>query len=335
VQHPRIAPGRKRPTAPGQVSKTRGNYTSVTFCRSILISLTSVERKRKRRSSALGPAAHGLLLLEENMKRLSLALFASLLICLPAAPQSAQPAQAPPASDPQAVALVVRAFGVLTGGTAISDITLSGSATRTAGSDSDSGPVTAKALVTGESRMDLTLASGARTEVRATASDGAPAGAWSGPDATPHAMADHNLWTPSTWFFPAFTLQTAASNPGYVVSYLGQEMRGNTSVQHLAISQRVSGTPNTVAFIGQVSRTEVYLDSATMLPVAVTFYVHPDQKSSVDIPVELLFSDYRAVNGAQVAFHVQKYLQNSPVLDLQFQNATFNSGLTSAAFSLR
>jgi hypothetical protein len=245
------------------------------------------------------------------------------------------PQQTAPASDPRAVALLRSSVAALTGGTAISDVTLAGTATSTAGPDNDSGQVTAKALATGGSRMDLTLTSGPHSELRATGSNGTPAGTWSGADAVPHTMASFNVWTPSSWFFPLFTLQAAASAPGFLVTYIGQEERNGVAVQHLTLSQQVSGTTNAVAFIQKISQTEIYLDASTQLPVAVAFYVHPDLNSSVYIPVELLFSDYRAVNGAQVSFHVQRHIQDGLALDLHFQTAIFNSGLTSAAFSLQ
>lgn len=65
--------------------------------------------------------------------------------------------QNPPASDPQALAYASQSIAVVTGGTAINDITLTGNATW---NQADSGSATLKALGTGESRMDLALSSG-------------------------------------------------------------------------------------------------------------------------------------------------------------------------------
>ena len=64
------------------------------------------------------------------------------------------------------------------------------------------------------------------------------------------------------------------------------------------------------------------------------FNTHPDNDMGLDIPVRIAFSDYRTVNGFQVPFRVQKFLNNTLTLDLQFQSATLNSGLTSAAFTV-
>jgi len=247
---------------------------------------------------------------------------------------AAAPQQSIVQSDSQALLLAQRALNLLSGGTAISDVTLAGTATRIAGSDNESGTVVLKALASGQSRMDLSLPSGTRSELRAVASDGSPAGEWSGPDGTPLPITNHNLWAPSAWFFPALTLQAAAS-AGYVVSYIGQEASNGAAVQHLSLFQQADGTPNAVASIRRLSQVDVYLDAATLLPAALTFNLHPDQNSGLDIPVELRFSDYRAVNGAQVPFRVRKFIQNSLVLDLQIQTVSLNSGLSAAAFSLQ
>jgi len=264
----------------------------------------------------------------------------SLVVCLGisalAAPPPARPAQtSQPAQDPQATALLLQAVAALTGGATLSDVTLTGTATRFAGIENDSGPATLKALATGQSRMTLNLSSGPLSETRANASDGTPAGIWSGADGVVHAVLDHNLWTTSTWFFPAFTLSPAASTGDFVASYVGQELRNGAAVQHITIFQQISGTKSAVASVQRLSQTEVYLAANTLLPAVITYNAHPDQSSAVDIPVEIRFSNFQSVNRAQVPFHVQKWVQNSLVLDIQIQSAVFNSGLTTAAFPLQ
>jgi len=48
--------------------------------------------------------------------------------------------------------------------------------------------------------------------------------------------------------------------------------------------------------------------------------------------VEIVFSNYHQVNGVQVPFHVQKYLNNSLSLDLQIQLVVLNSGISATTF---
>src|SRR5258707_682765 len=90
-------------------------------------------------------------------------------------------AKKPASSSPQALALLQKSLAALTGGQSITDVTLSGTARRIAGSDDESGSATLKALASGAGRMDLSLSSGQRSEVE-NFSATPPAGSWSGPD---------------------------------------------------------------------------------------------------------------------------------------------------------
>ena len=83
----------------------------------------------------------------------------------------------------------------------------------------------------------------------------------------------------------------------------------------------------------RLSQMDIFLDSSTLLPVALAFNQHPDKDAGLDIPAEIRFLDYRAVNGVQVPFHIQGYLNNSLILDIQLQAATLNSGLTASAIT--
>jgi hypothetical protein len=149
-------------------------------------------------------------------------------------------------------------------------------------------------------------------------------------------MSQHNQMTSPTWFEPAIALRAFASSQNQTVSYVGRETRNGLSVDHLRVFQQFPDVPNDIApLLQHLSQTEIFLDSSTFLPVALAFDQHPDKDAGLDIPVEVRFSDYRAVNGVQVPFHVQRYLNNSLILDIQLQTATLNSGLTASAFAIQ
>lgn len=245
------------------------------------------------------------------------------------AQQSATPN---PQSSPQAVTLLQQSLAALTGGKSIADITLAGTARRIAGSDDESGTATLRALAGTGARLDLSLSSGPRTELR-NVSGPEPAGSWSGPDAVSHAISGHNLFTDPGWF-PAFAISSALSAPNAVSTYIGPETRDGQSVIHITASQQFPTLSGHSASLTQhLTQTEIFLDPTTNLPVALAFNTHPDNDAGLDIPVETRFSDYRSINGTQIPFHVQKFLNNTLLLDLQFQSATLNSGLSAAAFN--
>jgi hypothetical protein len=237
------------------------------------------------------------------------------------------------ATSAQGAVLLQQAFGVLAGSVSLADVTLTGTARRIAGSDDETGTAVLKALATGEARMDFSFPSGQRSEACANSANG-PAGTWTGPDGKAHPLSQHNLMTDSSWFFPALTLGKLISSQGSTVSFVGQETRDGASVVHLTASQQFPA-PDVPAEIAtemqHLSQMDIFLDSSTQLPVALAFNQHPDDDMGLDIPAEVRFSDYRAVNGVQVPFHIQRYLNNSLILDIQLQAATLNSGLTASA----
>jgi hypothetical protein len=251
----------------------------------------------------------------------------SVSILLPSAAQQTAPSQ-------QAAQLLRSALGVLSPSMAPRDIALSGTAHYIAGSDDETGTVVIKALFGSGSRIDLSLSSGVRSEINNSAS-GIPVGKWSGPDGVSHNISIQNLLTEPAWFFPTFLVVRGLSPSGYTVTYVGHESLNDQAVEHLSISQSFpllsSGAPNLV----HLTQTNLFLDSGTMLPAAMTFNIHPDNNALVDIPIEVRFSDYRPVNGLQIPFHVQRFLNNGLVLDLQFQDAAINSGVSATEFEIQ
>ncbi len=241
-------------------------------------------------------------------------------------------AQLPP-GDPQAQTLAGRAVRALTNGLSVNDVTLTGTARRIAGSDEETGTVVLRGMAAGHSRMDIKFPSGPRSEVRAKSANGS-VGSWSGPDGVSNAISHHNLMTDPTWFFPAFVLARALSGSGYVAIYVGRETRNSVAVEHLTVVQQSGASPEISTMLQHLSRMDIFLDSATFLPVVIAFNTHPDKDAGRDIPVEVRFSDYRTVGGARVPFRVQKYLNNSLVLEFQFGTAALNTGLSASAFNV-
>jgi hypothetical protein len=109
-------------------------------------------------------------------------------------------AQSAPPSDPQAVTMAAQSVATLTGGSALSDATLSGAAIWSVGSDQQTGTATLMAKGFAESRVDLNLTGGISSEIRNT-NKNLNDGNWIGVDGAVHAIALHNCFTDASWFF--------------------------------------------------------------------------------------------------------------------------------------
>lgn len=262
------------------------------------------------------------------------ALLAAVFVLLASNPSGAQQTLD---NSTESVRSIEKARAALAHGETVLDVTLAGRARRIAGAEDETGVAKLTALSSGETRMDLTFSSGQHSEVRNNSAKG-PNAKWIGPDGTQHSVAYHNLLVDSSWFFPGLLLQKMNSTPNAVLAHQGTESRYERTVEHIVASRQFSALhlPTNVAQLLQhASEMHIYIDSVTSLPSALTFFTHPDNNILQDIPVEIRFSDYREVNGHQIPFHVQKFLNQSLVLDLQFDGVTLNTGLSAAHFQFQ
>ena len=241
---------------------------------------------------------------------------------------SAFPQTAAPVRDPNAVALAARSLQAMAGITALKDITIQAKATYIAGSDQEIGPATLIASGNQQSLVTLSLTNGPRQEVR-----NGFAGAWSGVDQIPQLMAPHNCWSDANWFFPSLTLQALQADPTLGVLYQGPASWSGHAVLHLQFFHTIPGLSSSLLAQAQtVSAMDLLVDPQSLLPLSLSFNLHPDDDLNIGIPVQVLFSDYRLQGGVLVAFHIQKYVQGTLTLDLQVSSATVNSGVPQSEF---
>jgi hypothetical protein len=241
-----------------------------------------------------------------------------------------------PQSDPQAVALASQAMMTLTSGVGVSDVALTGNVTWIAGSDTETGSAILQAKGTGRSRVDLSLSGGTRTEIRNDLASNFPEGASIQNGGAQQAWAMHNCWINASWFYPALSFLNATSDPTLVFTYVGQESHGGVNVQHLRAYRNLTAQrPSFIALTQKVSTAEFYLDSASLLPLALVFNAHPDDDADTNISVEIDFSNYRMVNGVQIPFHIQKLVSGGLTLDVAITSATVNSGLSDDLFAIQ
>jgi hypothetical protein len=239
-----------------------------------------------------------------------------------------------PVSDPQAIALAQQSMAALTNGTAVTDVTLNGNATRIAGSDTETGSATLQAKGTGESRIDLNLSKSTRTEIRNDTGN-YPQGASVVNGGNQQAWPLHNCWINASWFFPGFSVLAETADPAQVFSYVGQETRNGVSVHHLKTYRYTPAKrPEVPALNRTLSAMDIYLDTTSLLPLAFVFNTHPDDDSATNITIEVDFSNYQPVVGILVPLHIQKLIWNGLALDVMVTSAVFNTGVPDSQFAI-
>ena len=219
----------------------------------------------------------------------------------------------------------MQAMQALTGGNPVSSVSESGTVVRTLGGDQTQGSITLQSSGVMNGEMDITTSAGVRSEVR-TFSSGDPDGAWIDLQGQRHPMVLHNCWTDAVWFFPALSLLADYADPELVFEDLGQQQFQGGYVEHIRVHRTRQGLSDEQArVLARVSTVHFYLDSQTTIPKVLGFDAYGDDNFGTSIPVQIVYSDYRPVNGVQTPFQVTKLLNGSPNLQITISSANLNN----------
>lgn len=234
-----------------------------------------------------------------------------------------------------AAASLTQSLAALTGGQTITDVVLTGTATRTAGSSLETLPVRLEAKGFSASKVEFTSSAFVGTEV-SSLSGGVPTCEWIDSKATIHKIPTHNCMVP-VWFFPALSPLGTVSSTKTAVELVGQETYDGNTVDHYRLKQTF-GSPKQVGsavFLGVVVRSDVYCDATSHLPIAFVYVVHPDKDPTVDIPVEIRFADYQSIGGITVPTSITRLMNGSVALHLAITSAATNTGISDTEFTLQ
>jgi hypothetical protein len=214
----------------------------------------------------------------------------------------------------------------------VSSVQLTGNANWVFGSDQQTGTVTLQANAAGQSRMLLQLSSGPRLETQNAFSDSTRQCTWSGIDAVVHTSAVHHCWVDAIWFLPQITMQIGAGASDDSASATAAPDGKIVHIHHERhpVGVRDVGTANLLAHLSAV---DLDIDATTGFPLELNFAAHPDNDAGTDISVQVQFSDYRSVNGVTIPFHIQKFINNSLVLDLQISTVQVQLASSPASLS--
>jgi len=229
-----------------------------------------------------------------------------------------------------AFSIIAQSLVQLTGGQSVHDVSLSGTVGRTISSESDSGTILLRGVGVTESRIDFGLSSGLVSEIR-TSGSGDPQGFWTSTDRSNQPFASHNCYSDAVWFFPALTIISQLSIPGVTTNYVGQESLDGIAVYHLVLQKSFPDLEDTENnLIGPWTTEHFYIDSKTLLPVAITFFEHPDNNANTDIPIRIEFSGYQTITGFKVPQQIIKYVNGVKLYDIQISSSQINSGLSAS-----
>lgn len=221
-----------------------------------------------------------------------------------------------------ASALLSRSASVFSADKIVQQIELTGSADWTAGSLGDSGTVTLTAKATGAATMQLSLAKkGSWTESQSDIG-GNMTCQWTGKDQKEHEGDSMNCLKPAIWFLPSISLQPTVIAEGVGISDLGEGTVGHGTYRHLQMQAVLAAMPKKLLQRSiQASTIDIGMDPNTLLPSVLRYQVYPDSGMPVNIAVEIHYSDYRKVDGVEIPFLIQRYINGSLQLEIHIDSA--------------
>jgi len=247
----------------------------------------------------------------------------------------------------QAATLLQQSLAAQTGSAAITDITLTGTATflNSKQNASSTVTVTLTGLSGGATQAVFNMPTGTVTKVWSVSgtSGGAPIVTGNGPNGSSKAPAGSSVTMPSfAWFSPA-VLTSLVSGSGYSISYVGSETRNGANVQHVTVLPAPAEGSQTPTWIAQqLMQDDLYLDQTSALPFSISFKVRPSIPPGSRQPLsnhshpateEVRYSGYQSVQGRVVPLRIQVFLgeAQTQIMDITISSVAINTGAAIAA----
>ena len=74
----------------------------------------------------------------------------------------------------------------------------------------------------------------------------------------------------------------------------------------------------------QRSTADIGLDPTSFLPQVLSYSVGPDDGNAIPIAIEIHYADYRAINGVQIPFTIERYVNGTLQLQIVLSSAQVN-----------
>lgn len=252
-------------------------------------------------------------------------LYASAVLC---AQQSST--SSPPTRDQQAISILnqcLQAAGGAQAIGAIQDFTASGSITYNWAGESVNGSVTLKGRGKGQFRLDADLSNG-RLSWAVNNGDGF----YKELDETTRHIFYANAVNFGSLTLPYVHIAAGLNDQSTSLSYIGVNSQDNRKTYDIRIQQALPPDRDPTGILGKLTRRDFFIDTQTFQIVRVSDMVHPEKITTIDIPHEIEFSDYRSVNGVALPFSISEKTDGQHTYTIQISQISFNSGLQDADF---
>jgi len=239
-------------------------------------------------------------------------------------------AQEPSTSDPQAVAVLNQALAA--GGTSLTatqSFAASGSITYYWAGKEVKGSVLVCGKGTGQFRLDAVLPEGTRSWAVSWGKGSIKEA--DGKSATIHQF---NALNDGAIANPLARIAALANEPGVQISYVGLEKAEGLQVHHVRLLPSSTPEEDPGRDAAPLRKLEVFVDATSFLVVKLQDVMHAEDNVKDTYSRELIFADYRLVNGALMPFSITEKFGGQKTWSLQLDSISPNPALSDSDFKL-
>lgn len=254
----------------------------------------------------------------------SLVCVAFLILTVPAL------AQTSPTRQPQGISILQQSLAAMGGASigSVNDFTASGTVTYFWGSGPLEAPATAKGLGVADFRLDSDLPNGQQSLVATRAS-----GSLKKPDGTTIPIPWEESVNLLSATLPGPVILAALSNTDFVVKADGKVTFHGQAAYKVEIEQIISSAVDPKGTFSALTKRGLFIDASSYLVLGVEDELRPSDSAEPARHHELLYSDYRDVNGVAVPFSVTETVSGQRTWAFALSSISFNTGLTAADFA--
>ncbi|MHB8527435.1 MAG: LolA-like protein [Candidatus Acidiferrales bacterium] len=240
--------------------------------------------------------------------------------------------QTTPTRDPQAVSILTQCLQAVGGTQAISaiqDFTATGTITYNWANQPVQGSVTVRGRGTGQFRLDANLSDG---PLSWAVNNGV--GLYKKLDGSTKHMFFPNAVNFGSLTFPYMYIAARLADPSTNISYIGTDTKNGQKTYDIRLQQTFSSERDPNGILSKLTKRDFFIDTGTFQIIRTLDMVHPERASTIDIPHEMEFSDYRNINGVLVPFSISEMTVGQHTYTIQLDQMHFNTGLQDSDFNL-
>jgi len=233
--------------------------------------------------------------------------------------------------DPQAIAVIQSALSTLSSSTALAyqDSVATGTLTVSVGAKPLAMPIIIKTKGTRMTRVDLQKPKG--TTVRIVNNG---TGVILQPDGSVKRLLTNNTLVERVNNIPAFSLLADFQDPTVSVESYGVAQISSRPVNVVALRPLVVVGITQAQWDSTTTRTTFYLDQTTGVVSKIAYTEFGENDPKVGELIEVLLSNYQAVDGTMVPLRQTTYVAGRLESDLMLSSVIFNTGVLDSEFAL-